>query len=304
MLPLVFNIHKPCGPSSTDVVRIFRKHLPHKKKHNHFGTLDPLASGVLLVGIDGASRLNEYIHRFLPKKYVMTGKLGESSSTGDLAGEITRSIDAFHLKDETMKTIQKKLKKFVGDYHQTPPAFSAGKHKGVPLYRLARAGISIQKKPVLRHIFKLDVVSFDFPFLGLEVCCSSGTYMRTLFEDCAKELGTHGLLTELARVGIGHLTLDTALMRHQWPDRSNFYCSEHGLAPDQVLPFSKVFLDPPVAVRYGNGNPVPFSSSSSSPLWVGDNSEVLMGLGQVKNGKLSPLFNWPSPVQGRKDVVS
>ena len=303
MRPLIFNVNKPCGPSSTDVVRIFRKHLRDKKKHNHFGTLDPLASGVLLIGIDGASKLNEYIHRFLPKTYVLMGKLGVSTSTGDLAGEPSQSNDASHLMKETKNTIQQKLKKFIGSYDQIPPAFSAVKKNGVPLYRLARAGILIQKESVARYIFRLEIRSFNFPFLELMVSCSSGTYMRTLFEDCAKELGTYGFLTGLKRIGIGHLKLDSALERHLWPDKTDFRCSEHGLTPDQVLPFSKAVLDSSSAVRYGHGHPVSYPHPSSSPLWVCNESLSFIGLGESKNGKLSPLFNWPSPVQGSKDMI-
>ena len=293
--PAIFNVHKPKGLTSTDVVRIFKRHL-HGRKTGHMGTLDPLASGVLLVGINGACKVNEYIHQFLPKTYILKGVLGQSTTTGDAAGEIKEISSFSHLKDLSKKQLQPRLANiFKENYYQIPPIYSAVKYQGVPLYRWARKGISIQKKPVLRHILKFNILSVNLPYLTMEITASSGTYMRTLFEDCAKELETSGFLIDLVRTHIGHLQLQDALTRDQWPDRS--FDSHRQLAVNQVLPLPEITLDAHTAKRYHQGNPAFLSSvQESRPCWVCDKNKYLLGMGEFKKNALRPVFNWPSPI--------
>ena len=260
------------------------------------GTLDPLASGVLLIGINGACKINEYIHRLLPKTYLLKGKLGVSTTTGDAEGEIKETSPIKHLNGLLKEQIETKLSnRFKGNYYQIPPIYSAVKHCGIPLYRLARKGIAIQKEPVLRRILKFDITSFDPPYLSMEITASSGTYMRTLIEDCAKELGTVGHLIGLSRTKIGHHHLENSLKRELWPDRSSKI--HRGLSVNQALPLPQIILDTSTAKRYHQGDPNILSSTlNPPPYWVFDTNKSLLGMGELKKNTLRPVFNWPSPI--------
>ncbi len=138
--PLVFNVFKPARVTSYDVVRHFKRHLPQGfGKIGHFGTLDPFASGVLMIGICGAARLNDFIHDFLPKTYLAVGKLGIETPTGDYTSEITQKDESLYLSREiasfSREFIEEKLKeKFIGDYWQAPHKYSASKFMGKNLH--------------------------------------------------------------------------------------------------------------------------------------------------------------------------
>ena len=314
--PLVFNVFKPRGPTSAEVVRIFKQHLPRSiKKIGHFGTLDPMAEGVLLIAIAGAGRLNDYIHQDLPKTYLLEGLLGVKTDAGDLMGDVKKEEDPrgllsvkASLKGLGQKDLQEKLQhKFSGTYFQSPPFFSAAKHQGRPLYHWARKGVAIKKDPVMRHILEFTVISFDLSTLTLtlQVTASSGTYMRTLFEDCAQELETWGALKRLVRTQIGHITSRQGLPRDQWPDQiPSFDLIKHGLRVEDVLPLPHLVLPPDIAKRYHHGRPVTLPSplpSHSHRFWIFDHQKRLLGMGEEKGGgrgqKLRPLFNWPRPIQ-------
>ena len=156
--PLIFNIFKPARVTSYDVVRHFKRNLPDGfGKIGHFGTLDPFASGVLMIGVAGASRLNEFIHEYSPKTYIAVGKLGIETPTGDYTGEIVQRDDSPYLKQEIARLplafLQERFEqKFVGDYLQAPHKYSATKFQGKNLHQWAREGVEIKKEPVMRRI--------------------------------------------------------------------------------------------------------------------------------------------------------
>ena len=163
-----------------------------------------------MLGVAGAQRLNEYIHECLPKTYLAKGILGQSTPTGDLTVEPDHIDDSGPFKTVipklTLEDIQDKLgEKYIGEYWQAPHAFSAAKHKGKSLHKWAREGVEIIKEKKLRHIYTLEVVKYDFPHLWVRCSVSSGTYVRTLFSDCAKELGTIGVLESLLRLSLIHI---------------------------------------------------------------------------------------------------
>jgi tRNA pseudouridine55 synthase len=221
--PLIFNAFKPAGISSVDVVRHFKRNLPiGYGKIGHFGTLDPFASGVLLIGVAQATRFNEYIHDDLPKTYLAVGKLGHWTSTGDLTVPVEKmdTSEYFHKKISTFSKefIENILRsKFVGEYLQSPHTFSAAKFEGRPLHKWAREGVIIKKEQVLRHVYDLEVVKYSFPYLSIRYKVSSGTYIRSLFSDCAEELGTLGVLVSLVRESIGPISTKSSLHKKDWP---------------------------------------------------------------------------------------
>ena len=149
--PIIINLYKPKDMSSQHVVRLFKRKFPKKTKIGHFGTLDPFATGVLMIGVNGAQRLNEYIHECLPKTYIATGILGLETATGDLTEEPTQRDDSEYLrtviKDFSKEFIETHLrKKFLGVYMQAPHKYSAAKHEGKALHEWARAGVEIKKE--------------------------------------------------------------------------------------------------------------------------------------------------------------
>ena len=313
----IFNVFKPANMTSFDVVRSFKKNLPPGLgKIGHLGTLDPFASGVLLLAAAGASRINQYVHELLPKTYLAIGRLGLSSDTGDRAGTISKRLPADPSLDQKLSqldpaSLEAMLRqKFVGEYWQGPPAFSATKHQGVPLYQWAREGVMIEKAPVKRHIHDIHVVKFCYPFLSLRVTVSSGTYIRTLFEDCSSFLGGEGYLVGLLRESIGPLHMNTSMRRSIWPKAAKngegevFKVEDYGLRPDALLPFSECKLDGQNSSKFKNGLKLAITPAEVLPagggretlgvnkIWVYSASGPLIGMGHYAEGNLSPLLNF------------
>src|SRR5690606_16997732 len=239
-----FNIFKPARMTSYDVVRHFKRHLPQGfGKIGHFGTLDPFASGVLMIGIAGAARLNDFIHEYLPKTYLAVGKLGVETPTGDLTVEPVQIDDSRFLREEIARLpkdfIKEKLReKFLGDYWQAPHKYSAAKFEGKALHEWAREGVDIKKEQVLRHVYDIKVIKYKFPYLSVRVRVSSGTYVRTLFSDFAQYLGTLGTLVSLVRESVGNeVHFKKALKRKNWPLDKSEEVMQYGLPINKVLPF-------------------------------------------------------------------
>lgn len=243
-------INKPKDWTSFDVVGYIRGHIRksvnqdypgiRKLKVGHAGTLDPFATGLLIVGIgrEATKRLDEF--KNLPKTYIATIKLGEVSDTFDSTGVIkkykkpllycyivlllkklfkknsNKTIKQYNnnkLNKITVKKIQKVISKFLGPQHQLPPMFSAKKIKGKKLYELARKGITIKRKKNKIEIYKLELLSYDpkSSVLSLKAEVSSGTYIRTLANDIGERLGCGAYCLELTRTRIGNYSIDGAI---------------------------------------------------------------------------------------------
>ena len=200
----IYLIDKPAGWTSFDVVAKVRS-ISGIKSVGHAGTLDPFATGLLivLVGKEFTKKQSEFMK--LDKEYEATLKLGFSSSTGDPEGEI-KKISNFQFpisKEEVEKT----LKSFIGEIEQTPPAHSAIKINGQRAYKKARKGEKFEMPKRKVTIYFLDLVDYKYPFVKFRVKCSSGTYIRTLGQDIAERLSTKGYLTELRRTQIGEFNV-------------------------------------------------------------------------------------------------
>jgi tRNA pseudouridine55 synthase len=201
-------INKQKDWTSHDVVAYLRG-ATKTKKVGHAGTLDPFATGLLIIGIgrEATKRLDEF--KALPKKYIATIYLGATSDTLDSTGKITHP--SLKLRRASTKTINNILKKFTGKQKQTPPMYSAKKIKGKKLYELAREGIEVKRKPVDIEIYNIKLISYKYPYLKIEVSCSTGTYIRSLADDIGRELGCGGYCDELERVEIGEYSVKNAI---------------------------------------------------------------------------------------------
>ena len=199
-------IDKPRNMTSARVVASVKKILKAAKV-GHAGTLDPFAEGVLICCVNRATRLAGFLLHG-PKKYVAVLKLGEETDTQDLTGRLVATAKPV---DFSQQAIQNACHSFEGSIEQWPPVYSALKHKGVPLYRLARRGQPVQKPPRSVQIYSITVQDIELPFVRFEVSCSAGTYIRSLGADIGKALGCGGHLTGLQRTASSGFRLDQAI---------------------------------------------------------------------------------------------
>lgn len=202
----LLNVDKPAGMTSRDVVnRVQRLVRPHKV--GHAGTLDPLATGVLVVAVGQATRLVEYVQQ-LPKTYQATFLLGRTSDTEDVEGKV---LELESPRVPAIEEIQTALPRFQGTIQQRPPAYSALKVAGQAAYKMARRGESVDLAPRPIEIHEIAILRYEYPELELLVRCGSGTYVRSLGRDLAVELGTGAVMSALRRLAIGPFTVETAL---------------------------------------------------------------------------------------------
>ncbi|REJ70560.1 MAG: tRNA pseudouridine(55) synthase TruB [Planctomycetota bacterium] len=206
----LLNVDKPRGVSSRVVVDRVEQAAGNTKagkvKVGHAGTLDPIASGVLVICLGTATRLIEYVQQ-MPKAYRATFLLGQSSPSCDIETEITKLVDA---PRPTRAEIERAAANFHGEIEQRPPAFSAVKIGGQRAYKRARRGEDVEMPLRTVRIDTIDVVTYDAPRLVLDIRCGSGTYIRSLGRDLAESLGTAAVMSELVRTGIGDFTLREA----------------------------------------------------------------------------------------------
>lgn len=202
----ILNLAKPSGVSSRQVVNSVQR-LVRPAKAGHAGTLDPIASGVLVVCVGVATRLIEYVQR-MPKRYHATFLLGRASDTEDATGEVREQPSA---PQPTREEVCQATARFVGPIMQRPPAFSALKVAGKRAYQLARQGREVDLQPRQVEIYELEVVRYEYPELVLDIACSSGTYVRSLGRDLAESLGTVAVMSALVRTAVGHYRLEDAV---------------------------------------------------------------------------------------------
>lgn len=234
-------VDKPVGISSNDALQQVKR-LFKARKAGHTGSLDPLASGLLVVCLGEATKVSAYLLD-ADKRYVVRTRLGIKTTSGDAAGDIVRDDGPIPSQTE----ISAVLEQFRGTSSQVPPMFSALKHKGQRLYELARIGVEVERKPREITITGLELTGMDEQSFDLNVYCSKGTYVRTLVEDISEAAGSCGHVTSLRRLLVGPF------------EGSNMMTIEHleGLAAEGVekldsvvLPIDSAISDWP-AVRLG-----------------------------------------------------
>ncbi len=200
------NLNKPQGWTSRDAVNVVQK-LVRPTKAGHAGTLDPLATGVLVVAVGRATRLIEYAQRGA-KRYLAEFLLGRASDTEDIEGEVVVLDDP---PRPTRREIEAAIPNFLGEIPQRPPAYSAIKVKGKRAYKLARSGEAVTLPARNVRIDEIRIADYDYPKLQLEVACGSGTYIRSLGRDLAVSLGTGAVMSSLVRTAVGPFALEDAI---------------------------------------------------------------------------------------------
>ncbi len=199
-------IDKPIGITSAAVVNRVKKWLKVKKV-GHGGTLDPLATGVLPIFVNKATKIAQF---FLneDKSYEGSLCLGMETDTGDIEGKVIKYVEKREINHEKVKEV---IKDFIGKIKQTPPVYSALKVGGVPLYKWARSGVEITPKERWVYIYSLQMTSIRWPEVNFKVTCSKGTYIRSLCTDIGRALGCGGCLARLRRIKTGPFTISDAI---------------------------------------------------------------------------------------------
>lgn len=198
MESLVINLDKPKGMTSQEAVTAVKR-LFHAKKAGHAGTLDPIATGILLICLNEATKITRFLTD-LDKEYIARIKLGERTDTLDSEGKVIERAENLSV---TREQIMRVLNRFVGEIEQTPPMYSAIKMDGEPLYRLARKGVTVERQKRRVRIYRIDLLGFETPFIDIRVSCSKGTYIRSLCSDIGDALMVGGHIVELRRVASG-----------------------------------------------------------------------------------------------------
>ena len=262
-------INKPSGMTSHDVVAITRKSLKTKSV-GHTGTLDPLATGVLVLCIGAATKLVQYL-TCEDKEYDVEMQLGIKTDTGDITGKIieekTVPIDVTNINNV--------FKDFVGKQKQTPPMYSAIKKDGVKLYELARKGIEVERDARDIEIFNISAIECDESKLKFRVHCSKGTYIRVLCEDIAQKLGTCGTMTMLTRIKTGNFKIENT-------------CNLEELNEEKIIPLEHI-LNRKITIHdeyFKLINGIAIYKDLDDGLYNLYFDEKYIGIGELKNKQL------------------
>lgn len=238
-------IDKEEGKTSTDIDRAVKKAL-HEKKVGHLGTLDPFATGLLIIGVNDATKLFTLIEED-KKTYTAILKLGQSTDTYDHLGKV---IEEKEIHPFTKEDILKVFNSFIGKTEQIPPKYSAKHINGKRAYDLALQGFDVELKPQQIEIFSLDLFDYSFDTIKFKATVSKGTYIRTLGFDIAKKLNNIGYLLKLRRNNIGNISESDSI-------------KESDISDEKLIPLNKFFnyktievIDPLLQKKIKNGNPL------------------------------------------------
>ncbi len=255
----ILNINKPRGKTSFSIVAMVKR-LSGEKRAGHAGTLDPEASGVLPVCIGKGTRIIEFLVD-TTKTYRARIEFGAATDTYDNSGRITRQGDITGIN---RKKIESALDSFRGSIQQTPPMYSAVKHHGQPLYKLARAGISVERKSRTAVIHRLELISWRTPVATVEVECSKGTYIRSLAHDLGQALGCGAHLKSLIRTRCGLFDIRDAVSISQLEAAFDYGYWQHFVYPmDMVLQqYQAVVVNDATEAIIRKGSPVVLERNS------------------------------------------
>ncbi len=282
---------KPLKMTSNQAIQKIKRKF-NIKKLGHTGTLDPLATGLLPVCIGRATRISQFLIDS-DKTYQAKIKFGFKTSTGDKEGEIIENSLVDMLHDSL--TIDKLLQSFIGKQDQIPPMYSALKHKGKRLYKLARQGVDVPRRARTIQIYSIKILSNNKKYLELIIQCSKGTYIRTLAEDIANKLGTVGHIDELRRLGINCFEKSQMHTFEKIMDSNSI--NEYLLPIDSPLKhLMKVDVDKSESKMFTNGLSILVNSMSkqdSDYIRVYNNETKFIGLGTYSDGCIIPkiVFN-------------
>jgi tRNA pseudouridine55 synthase len=281
----VLPVDKPEGPTSHDMVAAARRALK-ERRIGHTGTLDPFASGLLLLCIGPATRLAEYLTP-LPKTYRAVMRLGETTDTDDLAGEILDRSDAWRSLEESH--IHAALQKQTGRIQQLPPIYSAKKVDGVRMYAAARRGEVIERKPVEVTVHRISLLGVALPEVEFEVECSSGTYIRAIARDVGEALGVGGHLRSLRRTASGRFLVEQAITLENLTDEEQVRGSLVSPAA-AVAHLPQVILaeEQRLAIAQGRSVPAPRELRASDTVALCTSDGELAAIGEARGEVIQP----------------
>lgn len=275
-------LDKPLGMSSNKALQR-AKYLFDAKKAGHTGTLDPLATGVLVICFGKATKTAQHVTD-ASKTYSVVAKLGETTNTGDEEGEVVERIEVTAKHIEQLDSV---IQNFVGEIEQTPPMYSALKQNGVPLYKLAREGVSVPREARRVTVYSLELGDVGLQQIEFTVHCSKGTYVRTLVEDIGRALGCGAHVATLRRLRVGVFGHDHPMYTFAQLEQISEYGTQR--LDGVILPIEKAFAHYPkielkdgliqlaergVQLKIGKGQNEEF-------LRVFDSDQIFRGLGQL-----------------------
>ncbi len=277
----VFAIDKPAGLTSRWAVNRVER-LVKPERVGHTGTLDPLATGVLLMAIGSATRLVEFSH-LQTKSYEAEFMLGFSSDTLDVEGVVAPVPQAAVV---TLEQLSAELPNWLGEIEQTPPKFSAVHVGGKRAYELARKGAEFEVAPRTVHIHSLELLSLTDDRFKLRIDCGTGTYIRSLGSDIAQRLGSDAVMTRLVRTRVGEILLEQCTSLEQLQQLADRACLASALLPPNCLVASlpRVELDRERAIKIRHGIPIPLERDLAGPIAAVDSHGELVAVLELREG--------------------
>jgi tRNA pseudouridine55 synthase len=284
----VLPVDKPVGPTSHDVVALARRAL-QTRRIGHTGTLDPFASGLLLLCVNRATRIAEYLVG-LPKTYSGVARLDAFTDTDDGTGARLQEFSSWEHLDRS--TVEQAMSQLTGELDQVPPAYSAKKIDGQRMHDLARRGVAVQAAPVRVHVHRFELKRIELPEIHFEVDCSSGTYIRALARDLGRLLGTGGYLSALRRTRVGNFDGSAAISTDGLLDRDAVANASLPVL-DALAHLPRIDVDVESARRLTLGQPIarPADLGESNPLAVASDNQ-LIAIARVQGNWIRPTKVW------------
>ncbi len=282
----VLLLDKPVGLTSNQALQT-AKRLLNACKAGHTGSLDPIATGVLPLFFGEATKLSQFLLN-ADKRYWAVFRLGQSTTTYDSEGEVTATRPV----RSTLRDIQQSLKSFQGEIEQVPPMYSAIKHQGEALYKLARAGVEVERAPRRVTLHEIKILGFQDSLLTLEVACSKGTYIRSLAHDLGEALGCGAHVVQLRRLSVGDIDIEKAVSLERLQALSGPEECARWLQPvDSMLGAIPAVNLTPLAAHYLKQGQVVTARHQCVPGWVRlyDADQRFLGMGEVQDdGRVAP----------------
>jgi tRNA pseudouridine55 synthase len=283
----LLNVNKPAGLSSRAAVdRVER--LLRPAKVGHAGTLDPLATGVLVICVGQATRLIRFVQQ-MPKQYIATFLLGVRSATDDIEGELTEVPNAPRPSRAALDLV---LPRFIGAIQQRPPAHSAIKIGGHRAYKLARKGTEFELAARTVSVYRIDVVRYEYPTLELAIECGSGTYVRALGRDLATALETSAVMSALERTAIGPFRVEDAILPDDLSAENLARHLQPAVRAVHDMPRAPIIESDLNEIRNGRPIALPLAAAEQTE-WAGiDSTGELVAILHPKRGQLWPVHNF------------
>lgn len=289
-----FSVDKPAGISSRAVVDAVSRAVGTKRV-GHAGTLDPMATGVLVVAVGKATQLVEYVQQ-MPKTYEAEFELGATSDTDDSTGQVERHAVANPPSEADVRVA---LSRFVGAIEQRPPAYSAIKLSGQRAYRLARSGVAIELPARVVEVHSVELLDYVFPLVRCRIICGSGTYIRSVARDVGERLKTGGLMTQLCRKAIGRFRQEESVSIAGF-QKGDVDAASPADWRKFVRPLGEALSNLPtvtldemgeIAFHLGQRVAVPLNTNAANAIAVWNDRGQLLGIGRVETagGPLRPV---------------